>query len=57
MRLLSRLKYKFSIKAYNENKNYYKILNISEQADQQQIKKAFRELAKKYHPDTVKGKE
>lgn len=33
-------------------KNYYQILGVSEQADENTIKKAFRKLAKKYHPDT-----
>jgi curved DNA-binding protein CbpA len=32
-------------------KDYYKILNISTNADSNEIKKAFRSLAKKYHPD------
>ena len=32
-------------------KNYYKILEISERATEVQIKKAYRSLAKKYHPD------
>ena len=31
--------------------DYYKILGISEQADEEQIKQAYRKLAKKYHPD------
>lgn len=31
--------------------NYYQILGIPENADDETIKKAFRELAKKYHPD------
>jgi DnaJ-class molecular chaperone len=53
----SRLKFNFSIRAYNPAKNYYKTLNISESADQKEIKKAFRDLAKKYHPDSAKGKE
>ena len=35
-------------------KNYYAILEISENADEQEIKKAYRRLAKKYHPDVVK---
>lgn len=57
MRVVRGLQYCFSVKAYNATKNYYKILNISENASQDDIKKAFRNLAKKYHPDTTKGKE
>jgi molecular chaperone DnaJ len=32
-------------------KDYYEILGIDKDADQQEIKRAFRKLAKKYHPD------
>jgi len=32
-------------------KNYYKILEVNENASQVQIKQAYRSLAKKYHPD------
>lgn len=32
-------------------KDYYKILNVSMDANNDEIKKAFRNLAKKYHPD------
>jgi len=32
-------------------KDYYSILGVDEDADQETIKKAFRELAKKWHPD------
>ncbi|KAI3348914.1 DnaJ domain-containing protein, partial [Clostridium botulinum] len=35
-------------------KNYYKILGISESSNKDEIKKAFRNLAKKYHPDKNK---
>ena len=33
-------------------KNYYDILGIKKTADDKEIKRAFRKLAKKYHPDT-----
>ena len=34
-----------------EFKDYYKILGVAEDADQDAIKKAYRRLARKYHPD------
>ena len=35
-------------------KDYYAILGIKENADAQEIKKAYRKLVKIYHPDVVK---
>ncbi len=36
-------------------KDYYEILGIKKGAGKEEIKKAYRELAKKYHPDTNPG--
>lgn len=38
-----------------EYKDYYKILNVDKEASQDDIKKAYRNLAKEYHPDINPG--
>jgi DnaJ like chaperone protein len=44
-----------SIKAmfYNSSDNAYKILEITKEATDDEVKKAYRKMAKKYHPDKV----
>ncbi|MGN0316662.1 MAG: molecular chaperone DnaJ [Lachnospira sp.] len=38
-----------------DKRDYYEVLGISKDADDSAIKKAYRQLAKKYHPDTNPG--
>ncbi|MBO5302725.1 MAG: molecular chaperone DnaJ [Lachnospiraceae bacterium] len=38
-----------------DKRDYYEVLGIDKSADDAAIKKAFRQLAKKYHPDTNPG--
>ena len=38
-------------------KDYYKILGVSRDASEREVKKAFRKLALKYHPDKMKSEE
>ena len=43
---------------YNKmDENYYKLLNVNEDASLDEIKKSYKNLAKKYHPDRKSGNE
>jgi curved DNA-binding protein CbpA len=46
----------FAIAKFDHTKDYYRILNLSNNASEEQIKQSYKELAKKYHPDVNKGK-
>ena len=48
-------RWSFGVDKFNPSIDYYKVLGLSRAADNKQIKKAFRDMAKKYHPDTNKG--
>ena len=37
-----------------DKRDYYDVLGVSKNATEQEIKSAFRKLAKKYHPDVSK---
>lgn len=47
----------FSLLKFDPKIDYYKVLNLTKNATPEQIKRSFRQFAKKYHPDSNKGNE
>ena len=45
------------VRLISSNKNYYEVLGLSINADQNQIKQSYLNLAKKFHPDSAEGNE
>ena len=40
---------------YDASENAYQILEITKEASNEEVKKAYRKMVKKYHPDKLQG--
>ena len=51
------VRFSFAVSKFNSSQDYYKVLGLTKGASREDIKKSFKNLAKKYHPDANSGTE
>ena len=54
---VTRLFLRMALSKTKSTPNYYQLLEVSPSASEEEIKKSFRKLAKRYHPDANEGRE
>jgi DnaJ family protein C protein 3 len=55
MRINQKLQEAHTLLRRSKTKDYYKVLGVSHDAGEREIKRAYRKLTKQYHPDKYRG--